>query len=104
MKVVVTGAYGLVGANLVRTLLGQGHTVTVADIRTSLSLEGLDVEHVDIDVLEQERLVEPFRGADVVYHLAAVISITGDPTGLVQRRFGASSLERNESARPREAA
>ena len=85
MITVVTGAYGLVGANLVRALVERGDQVRVADKRQTDALAGVDVEHLDIDVLEPESLEKAFAGADSVFHLAAVISITGDPTGIVRR-------------------
>lgn len=82
-RATVTGAYGLVGANLVRALLGQGVEVRVADVRRTGALDGLDVEHVEADVLDPKALAAAFDGADVVFHLAAIISIAGDPTGKV---------------------
>jgi dihydroflavonol-4-reductase len=85
MLAVVTGAYGLVGSNLVRTLLAEGFRVRVADIRTTGSLAGLAVEHYDIDVLDSDSLRAAFDGADVVFHLAAIISIVGDPSGIVRK-------------------
>ncbi|MBW2160398.1 MAG: NAD-dependent epimerase/dehydratase family protein [Deltaproteobacteria bacterium] len=85
MLTVVTGAYGHVGANLVRALLERGDEVRAADKRQTEALAGLDVEHVPIDVLEPESLEKAFGGADTIFHLAAIISITGDPTGIVRR-------------------
>jgi dihydroflavonol-4-reductase len=85
MRTVVTGAYGHVGANLVRALLDRGDEVRAADKRQTEALAGLDVEHVPVDVLEPESLEKAFAGADSVFHLAAIISITGDPTGIVRR-------------------
>jgi dihydroflavonol-4-reductase len=85
MLTVVTGAYGHVGANLVRALLDRGDEVRAADKRQTEALAGLDVEHVPVDVLEPESLEKAFDGADTVFHLAALISITGDPTGIVRR-------------------
>jgi len=85
MLTVVTGAYGLVGANLVRALLERGDQVRAADKRQTEALTGLDVEHLAVDVLEPKSLEAAFAGADTVFHLAAVISIVGDPTGIVHR-------------------
>ncbi|MFZ2605370.1 NAD-dependent epimerase/dehydratase family protein [Candidatus Microthrix parvicella] len=84
-RATVTGAYGLVGANLVRALLDQGVVVRAADVRRTDSLDGLDVEHVEADVLDPEALGAAFADADVVFHLAAMISIVGDPTGKVRQ-------------------
>ncbi len=81
----MTGAYGHVGANLVRALLAADWEVRAADRRRTDALVGLDVEHVDVDVLDPGSLRAAFADADVVFHLAAVISIVGDPTGVVWR-------------------
>lgn len=83
MLSVVTGGSGFVGATLVRSLLERGDRVRVVDKRTTESLAGLDVEHLKVDMLDREALHEAFVGADTVFHLAAVISIVGDPTGEV---------------------
>lgn len=83
MVVAVTGAYGLVGTNLVRSLLDVGSEVRAVDITRGASLDGLDVEYREADVLDPESLTRAFDGVEVVFHLAAVVSITGDPTGQV---------------------
>jgi len=86
MTTVVTGASGHVGANLVRMLLERGHRVRVV-VRSSqtnpAALEGLAVERVVADVRDESSLRGAFEGADVLFHLAAVISISGDRGGLV---------------------
>lgn len=84
MLSVVTGGNGFVGASLVRALLDRGDRVRVVDKRTTESLVGLDVEQMQIDVRDADSLEKAFAGADTVFHLAAVISIVGDPTGEVQ--------------------
>ncbi len=85
MLATVTGASGFVGGNLVRELLARGISVRAADRERGPALEGLDVEFVAVDVLEPDSLRAAFAGTDVVFHLAAVISISGDPTGIVRR-------------------
>ena len=82
-RATVTGASGLVGANLVRSLLDDGIEVCTADLRRSAALDGLDVDFVEVDVRDRPSLAPAFEGADVVFHLAAMISIVGDPTGEV---------------------
>jgi dihydroflavonol-4-reductase len=86
MTTVVTGASGHVGGNLVRALLDRGAKVraVVRDQEVGLGgLRGLDVERVVADVRDEASLARAFAGAEVVIHLAAVISITGDHGGLV---------------------
>jgi dihydroflavonol-4-reductase len=78
MTVVVTGATGHVGNNLVRALLAQGRTVRVLlhdQTPSPRSLAGLQVERVSADVRDLATLQAGFAGASVVYHLAAQISI-----------------------------
>ncbi len=85
MKIVITGGSGLVGNNLARRLVDDGHTVTVADRTSGPAVADLDVDFVEIDVLDPATLHSAFEGADVVFHLAAIISITGDADGMVRR-------------------
>jgi dihydroflavonol-4-reductase len=75
MTVVVTGASGHVGANLVRTLLAQGRHVRALIHRDQRALEGLDIERVPGDVRDLASLERAFAGAEVVYHAAGFISI-----------------------------
>ncbi len=83
MLSVVTGASGFLGGILVRDLLARGDRVRAVDLVHGQALEGLDVEWQQADVLDPSTLDTAMRGADSVYHLAAVISVTGDPTGRV---------------------
>jgi dihydroflavonol-4-reductase len=86
MTTVVTGASGHVGANLVRTLLERGDKVR-AVFRSHdgppASLRGLDVETVHADVRDEDAVTRALAGAELVFHLAAVISISGDRGGVV---------------------
>ena len=73
---VVTGASGLLGANLTAELIAAGHTVT-ATRRASTdtaSLADLPVEWVSADVRSVTDLRRAFDGADVVFHCAAYVS------------------------------
>ncbi len=83
MRIAVTGASGHLGGTLVRRLLDDGHDVTALDLRRSDTLDGLDVEFRECSVLDGPSLESALTGHDVVCHLAAVISVVGDPTGAV---------------------
>ena len=85
MRIAITGASGLLGNNLAAALLDEGHTVVAADRVRSTALDDLDVEFIEIDVLDYDSLHDAFEGADAVFHLAAIISLTGDPKGIVAR-------------------
>ncbi len=71
----VTGGSGFVGNNLVRHLLSLGRRVRVLSQRPARSLEGLEVDVVTGDLFDAEQLDRAMAGVEVVYHLAAVISI-----------------------------
>lgn len=82
---VVTGATGHLGANLVRALVAAGRRVRVVVHRDTRALAGLDVERVTGDVCDPPSLERAFAGASIIYHLAALISVTGDRGGKVTR-------------------
>lgn len=73
MKALVTGATGIVGANLVRELLAHGYSVRVL-VRPGpprRALLGLPVEVAPGDVLDPASLVAACAGMTVVFHAAA---------------------------------
>ncbi len=86
MSALVTGASGHLGGVLVRALLAQGRSVRALVHSTSDALEGLEgpLERVQGDVLDRASLAKACEGVDTVFHLAAVISIVGDPHGVVK--------------------
>ncbi len=76
MNALVTGSNGLIGSNIVRVLLAQGHEVrglvrATSDLR---ALEGLDVEQIPGDVLDRASLEAAMHGCDVVFHTAGIFS------------------------------
>jgi dihydroflavonol-4-reductase len=73
--VVVTGAAGHIGGNLVRGLVARGVRPRVLIRRSRAALDGLDVEEASGDVRDAAALERAFAGADVVYHLAGLISL-----------------------------
>jgi dihydroflavonol-4-reductase len=74
----VTGATGHLGNVLVRELLRRGKRVRVLlePGDESHALSGLDVEVVVGDVLRPDALSAAFAAADVVFHMAGVVSIS----------------------------
>ena len=84
MTVVVTGAAGHVGGNLVRELLARGRSVRALVHRDTRALEGLQVELVVADVRNPESLQRAFAGTDVVYHTAAQVSLSSDRWPLLE--------------------
>jgi len=79
MKALITGANGLIGANIVRELRAAGHDVRAFVRKTSdlRSLSGLDVEIVNGDVLEAATIDAAAKGCDVMFHAAAIFAYWG---------------------------
>jgi len=75
MTVLVTGAAGHLGNNVVRQLLAAGRRVCVLLHSESASLDGLPVEKRWGDVLDLASLERAFDGVEVVYHFAAKVTI-----------------------------
>ncbi len=84
MTVVVTGAAGHIGANLVRALIDKGCPTRSMVHVNCHAIDGLDTEIVRGDVGDQELLCRIFSGVDVVYHLAACISLSMGDWPLVE--------------------
>ena len=85
MVVVVTGASGHIGANLVRALLYRGKPVRTLVHNDRRAIEGLAVETVSGNISEPESLVRAFEGAETVFHLAANISLMMDNWPMVEK-------------------
>jgi len=78
MTVLVTGAAGHLGGNLVRALLARGQAVRALVHRDRRSLAGLDVEVIQGDVRDPASVRRAVEGTQVVYHAAGHISIQRD--------------------------
>jgi dihydroflavonol-4-reductase len=75
--ILVTGATGHIGNVLTRQLLEKGEKVRTlvwkGDDTTPIA--DLQVEKIEGDVLDLPSLARAFKGVDIVYHLAGIISI-----------------------------
>jgi dihydroflavonol-4-reductase len=76
MTIVITGAAGHLGNNLVRALLARGQRPRVLLHRDRNEFDRLGVEIAEGDVLEPDSLFRAFEGADVVYHVAGRVSVS----------------------------
>lgn len=83
MKIGVTGASGHVGNMVCRILADQGHDVRAMYYQDKTGLENVNVELFQGDVLNKESVDKFVEGREVIIHSAAIISIHGDPTGIV---------------------
>jgi len=80
-RVLVTGGAGFIGSHIVEDLVQQGARVVVYDNFSSGSPENLaavrdDIEVIEGDILDYERLAMATRGAEIVSHQAAQLEIT----------------------------
>jgi len=82
--IVVTGASGHVGGNLVRSLLDLGRPVRAMLHKDRRALDGLNVEIVRCDIRDPESLTRAIKGAEVVFHAAGYISLLMDDWPLLK--------------------
>lgn len=75
MRVLVTGAAGYLGRNLVAALADRGDTVTATDVVADLPVDTDQVRWHRVDVLDPEGVHRVMAGHDVVFHLAARITL-----------------------------
>ena len=80
MRVIVTGGAGFIGSHITEELLRRGHAVVVVDDFSGgkeANLAGMKggLEVVRQTITELEPLQRAFRGAELVFHLAARTSV-----------------------------
>jgi dihydroflavonol-4-reductase len=73
VRVLVTGADGFLGSNLVRELIARKHAVVAAlqPGRHVGTLDGLPLERKDVDLRYRRETVAAFEGVDAAIHTAA---------------------------------
>ncbi len=74
MRAFVTGSTGLIGTNLVKLLLRNGHAVRALardPRKAALAFAGLDLEVVEGDIRNAGGFAERLAGCDVLFHAAA---------------------------------
>jgi len=79
MKALVTGGAGFIGSHLAASLCGRGDQVTVFDNFSSGKLEnieGLDLTLIEGDLLDRLAIADAVRGMDIVFHQAALCSVS----------------------------
>lgn len=70
MKILVTGATGLVGNNCLRLLSGHEVTALVREGYDDQPFEGLDVDFVKADLLQPDQLAQHVPQVDAIIHSA----------------------------------
>jgi UDP-glucose 4-epimerase len=72
-KVVVTGGSGFIGSHVVDVMIEAGHDVTVIDHRVKPHRP--DVGFEDVDLMDLSSVLTSTRGAEHIFHLAAVSNV-----------------------------
>lgn len=82
MRAFITGATGLLGSNLARQLIDQGHQVTAlvrSKAKAATQFAGLDVDVVEGDMERVAAFAPQLDGHDVLFHTAAYFREAGAP-------------------------
>ncbi len=76
MNILVTGASGFIGQNLVPRLVRLGHKVRSLGRSNSLpsTISDLNIEHFPGDITNREQIARAISGCDLVFHLAGLVS------------------------------
>ncbi|EKE02637.1 MAG: hypothetical protein ACD_20C00350G0015 [uncultured bacterium] len=81
-KVIVTGGAGFIGSHLVDLLIEEGHKVTVLDNFSTGRPQNLqyhrdnpNLELIEADITQPDKIDPYFEGIDWVFHLAALADI-----------------------------
>lgn len=87
MRVLVTGADGMLGSNVVRELLSRNYQVRAFLLPDSQykSLDGLDIEKAYGNILKPEEVLAATKGCDAIIHAAANTNIWPDRSEMVRR-------------------
>lgn len=80
MNFIVTGGAGFIGSHLTKYLVRKQHSVTVIDNLCNGKKEKLgsllkEIDFVNTDILNVEKLREVFKNADGVFHQAALTDV-----------------------------
>lgn len=85
MKIAVTGASGHLGAAILPILINSGYSVK-ALVRDAIpAVDSLPIEIVNGDLLHTDTLYALLKNCTALIHCAAVISVNGDPGGIVHQ-------------------
>lgn len=72
MRILITGGNGFVGSHLAESLIKQGKSVSLFDLRFTSNTSSLPCEKIQGDVTRHKDISEAVSYVDVVFHLGAV--------------------------------
>ncbi len=77
MKAIITGGAGFIGSNLAEVLSRDNEVIIVDDLSTGndANIRGLEIELVKGSVTDLDLLRKTFKGANYVFHQAAIPSV-----------------------------
>ena len=78
MKILITGAGGQIGADLITAFVADGHQVIATDLKPRATTADVTWRALDVvDAAQVDRVLAEDR-PEIVYHLAAILSATGE--------------------------
>ncbi len=77
MRVLITGGAGFIGSHIAQHFQGKAEVVVLDNFRSGhrRNLDGLKVDLIEGSILDRAALDRAMRGVDLVFHLAAMISV-----------------------------
>lgn len=80
MKILITGAGGQIGSDLIAALVAESHEIVATDINLPNATQRAGVAWHALDIRNQEQILDLFatHRPDAVFHLAAVLSARGE--------------------------
>lgn len=77
MRVLITGGAGFIGSHLAEYFQGKAEVRILDNLRSGYrsNLDGFDVDFVEGDIRDREKVRQAMKDVDYVFHLAAMISV-----------------------------
>ncbi|MDA8886644.1 NAD-dependent epimerase/dehydratase family protein [Bacteroidia bacterium] len=87
MKVLITGADGLLGSHVTRLLIKQGYSVIALVLKGTVypTISALNITIIEGDILDYENLKEQIPQVDIIIHLAANTSVFPYRSSIVKK-------------------
>jgi len=77
MRILVTGGAGFIGSHIVEHFQGKAEVCVLDNLRSGYlhNIEPFDVEFIEGSILDKKAVKQAVKGADYVFHMAAMISV-----------------------------